>query len=676
MWWQTLHAQWKSVWWKLFVVAASMTQSLLDIFSGPAIIIPPPSPQPQSQSQPPHTLRLEPSPAQQSQQQQQLPSSSSSSSSENSTPVTMSAPQGPPGPAGIHTKESNPPPPTSTSTSMPAAPPNATTSTKPKAKDPTPPAPATQLNGTSTTTTTAKKSSDKGPNAAAAGAAAAAGSEQQQKISGAEMKKRAKAEKAARRAKEKQEREGANQQAQSQGGGGGVGVSKKGAAGAAAATTAATGVAAATAAATAKTGARTGQIPLRRGSVHVVELKKRQQLHLQEKERDAKSVGVFDHISWQTGRTTISGAPKEVHPVIMALGLHLRDYVVCGSSARCVAMLLAFKRVIESYTTPTGTSLNRHLTTYLSHQITYLTSCRPLSISQGNAIRSTKLAIASIDPSCPENEAKNTLCEFIDSFIREKITIADQVIANSAAQKIVDGDVILCFANSNVIQQTMLLAHAQGKKFKVSIIDSRPLFEGKKLARTLADAGLAVKYSLIHGLSHAVKEATKVFLGAHALTSNGRLFSRVGTALVAMSAKERAGGINIPVIVCCETVKFTDRVALDSIVVNEVAQPDELATIEPVGQVTKLPSATSKAEIAEPTSSKKGGKSSSSSDNTESTAEKKKLPLENWRERPNLQLLNIMYDVTPAEYIDMVITEMGSLPPSAVPIVHRLSTNS
>ena len=34
-----------------------------------------------------------------------------------------------------------------------------------------------------------------------------------------------------------------------------------------------------------------------------------------------------------------------------------------------------------------------------------------------------------------------------------------------------------------------------------------------------------------------------------------------------------------------------------------------------------------------------------------------------------------MYDVTPAEYVDMVVTEMGSLPPSAVPIVHRMSTN-
>ena len=41
----------------------------------------------------------------------------------------------------------------------------------------------------------------------------------------------------------------------------------------------------------------------------------------------------------------------------------------------------------ESYTTPLGTSLARHLTTHLSHQITYLSTCRPLSITQGNAIR-------------------------------------------------------------------------------------------------------------------------------------------------------------------------------------------------------------------------------------------------------------------------------------------------
>lgn len=336
--------------------------------------------------------------------------------------------------------------------------------------------------------------------------------------------------------------------------------------------------------------------------------------------------------------------------------------------------------MVEAYTTPLGTSLSRHLTTHLSHQITYLSTCRPLSISQGNAIRALKLAIASIDPSVPEADAKESLREFIDSFIREKITVADQVIAGSAAQKVQDGDVIVTIAGSSIVKQTLLNAHKEGKKFRVSIIDSRPLFEGKNLARALANAGLDVQYSLMNGISHAIKDATKVFLGAHAMTSNGRLYSRVGTALVAMSAKERAGGVEVPVIVCCETVKFTDRVALDSIVVNEIADADEMVSTQPPQQVTELPDPAAAAAAAAASSEpKKGGKQQQpptpSPMEPNPALKNASSPLKDWRDTPNLQLLNIMYDVTPAEYVDMVVTEMGSLPPSAVPIVHRMSTS-
>ncbi|GLA64614.1 eukaryotic translation initiation factor 2B, subunit 4 delta, 67kDa [Aspergillus tubingensis] len=486
-----------------------------------------------------------------------------------------------------------------------------------------------------------QQSQSKGKDTAAAGGDGAA-------LSPAELKKKAKAEKAARRARERAEREqsgGAG--AAAPGGGQSAAGGKKGASGPGGA---GAGGKDASGTATPQKGGHQKQLP-RRGSAQATgqpsaaELKKKQ---------EEKNVSVFGHLYGQQRRTTIAGAGKEVHPAVLALGMQMRDYVV-----------------IEAYTTPLGTSLARHLTTHLSHQITYLSTCRPLSISQGNAIRALKLAISSIDPSVPEATAKASLCDFIDSFIREKITVADQVIAGSAAQKIQDGDVIVTFAGSSIVKQTLLAAHKEGKQFRVSIIDSRPLFEGKNLARTLANAGLDVQYSLMNGISHAIKDATKVFLGAHAMTSNGRLYSRVGTALVAMSAKERAGGVEVPVIVCCETVKFTDRVALDSIVVNEIADADELVTVEPVQQLTGLPDPAAQPAV-EP---KKGGKASTAPVETSTAAQSKSSPLEDWKESANLQLLNIMYDVTPAEYVDMVVTEMGSLPPSAVPIVHRMSTN-
>jgi translation initiation factor eIF-2B subunit delta len=246
----------------------------------------------------------------------------------------------------------------------------------------------------------------------------------------------------------------------------------------------------------------------------------------------------------------------------------------------------------------------------------------------GNAIRWLKLEVSKVDVSVPDAEAKKGLCDAIDVFIRERVTFADQVIARSAADKIKDGDVIMTYAKSSIVQRALVRAHEEGKKFRVIIVDSRPLHEGKHLAAALVRIGMDVKYCLINGLSHNIQDVTKVLLGAHAMMSNGRLFSRIGTALVAMEANEA----DKPVIVLCETIKFTERVALDSIVHNEIAPADELV----------IP----------------GG------------------PLEKWGDIKKLQLCNPMYDVTPADYIQMIVTESGNVPPTSVPVLHRLGNES
>jgi translation initiation factor eIF-2B subunit delta len=58
-----------------------------------------------------------------------------------------------------------------------------------------------------------------------------------------------------------------------------------------------------------------------------------------------KQVSLFGHLYGHPRRYGIEGATKEVHPAILALGLQMSNYEVCGSTARCVAMLLAFKSV-------------------------------------------------------------------------------------------------------------------------------------------------------------------------------------------------------------------------------------------------------------------------------------------------------------------------------------------
>lgn len=281
--------------------------------------------------------------------------------------------------------------------------------------------------------------------------------------------------------------------------------------------------------------------------------------------------------------------------------------------------VLTLAQVIDDYQTPPGATFQRHFIAHvLSPHIEYLIACRPMSISMGNAIRWLKLQITKIDPDEDDSDAKMILNEAIDDFLRERVIAAANEISEIALNTFEANDTILVYGKSFVVTKSLVEAHRNGKKFNVIVVDSRPLFEGKAMAQTLTSEGIEVKYTLINGLGHAMKRATKVFLGAHALMSNGVLYSRVGTAQVAMEANDN----NVPVIVLSEIVKCTDKVTLDSILFNEVADADE-------------------------------------------------LQLPGWRDVKGLQVLNIMHDATPAEYITNIITEAGIVPTSSIAVLHR-----
>ena len=46
--------------------------------------------------------------------------------------------------------------------------------------------------------------------------------------------------------------------------------------------------------------------------------------------------------------------------------------------------------------------------------------------------------------------------------------------------------------------------------------------------------------------------------------------------------------------------------------------------------------------------------------------------LQDWRDLQSLTLLNLVYDVTPPELVSMVITEIGMVPCTSVPVVLRV----
>ena len=45
--------------------------------------------------------------------------------------------------------------------------------------------------------------------------------------------------------------------------------------------------------------------------------------------------------------------------------------------------------------------------------------------------------------------------------------------------------------------------------------------------------------------------------------------------------------------------------------------------------------------------------------------------LKDWRSLTSLRLLNLLYDLTPSEFVSGIVTEMGILPPTSVAVLLR-----
>lgn len=442
----------------------------------------------------------------------------------------------------------------------------------------------------------------------------------------------------------------------------------------------------------------------------VTNLKKQLDQTLIKPERRAVPA-LFGHLETREQRNAASPTISHiVHPAILSLTLKYSNYKIVGSNARLKHMLLVFKQIIDDYVTPENTTLTRHLTGHLSHQIEYLKSGRPLSVSMGNAIRWLKQEISHISIDTTEEQAKEILCGKIDDFIKEKIELTDQLIVDNASKHIADGSTVLTYGHSQVLEE--LFAYCvteQNKKFNLIVVDSRPLFEGKKLVKNLANTYLedgevndlhsinskvtpgvripitknhiSIQYVLLNSLASSLLDNVDyVFLGAHAMLSNGRLYSRVGTGLIAMMCHTR----NIPVLTCCESIKFSDKVQLDSVTTNELGDSDDLvndiaSNKPPKKQSFALEQFIKQAEAQNEKNSNKSkqqkGKGNQANEDADAE-EDDSAPLKNWKDLPTLNILNIMYDLTPPEYIDKVITELGSLPPSSVPVILREYKNT
>lgn len=321
---------------------------------------------------------------------------------------------------------------------------------------------------------------------------------------------------------------------------------------------------------------------------------------------------------------------KDVHPTFVKLGVQYSEKVILGSNARCLALLAAIKILIRDLQTPPKQEFCRYIEGVLQTCTHYLQECRPFAVSMTNALKFFKLQLTRTDVNLTDNDKKVILIDFIDEYINNDIKKAWDAICMKVNKKIVNEDVILIYGCSSLVRNILIQAKKDGKKFSVIIVDSRPLLEGREMLRRLVSAGIKCTYVLINALSFVMDKATKVLLGAHALLANGSVMSRIGTAQVALVAQ----AYNKPVLVCCEKYKFCEKVQTDSFVYNEIGNSDSLLKID----TSSAPS-----------------------------------PLSPLKENSKLNILSLLYDVTPPDLVTAVVTELAILPCTSVPVVLRIT---
>lgn len=139
-----------------------------------------------------------------------------------------------------------------------------------------------------------------------------------------------------------------------------------------------------------------------------------------------------------------------------------------------------------------------------------------------------------------------------------------------------------------------------------------------------------------------------MLLGAHSLLANGYVMSVIGSSQISLVAHSH----NVPVLFCCEFYKFSERVHTDSFVYNEIGIFSSFLLI--TNEFSKYVLFPGKPE-----------------DFLKGLAKKDELETA-LNTIPTLSILNLGYDITPPEFVSVVITEKGILPCTSAPAVLRV----
>lgn len=151
---------------------------------------------------------------------------------------------------------------------------------------------------------------------------------------------------------------------------------------------------------------------------------------------------------------------------------------------------------------------------------------------------------------------------------------AKKRIFKIGAERIQDGSRIFTHCHSSISVGIFLEAAKQGKDFDVINTETRPLFQGRKTARILAEQNIRVTHVVDSAMRWAMNSFNPhmIFLGADAITVEGVALNKIGSRLCALASEEE----HIPLYICTPLLKYDQATSIGRLSEIEMRSPTEI----------------------------------------------------------------------------------------------------
>lgn len=206
-----------------------------------------------------------------------------------------------------------------------------------------------------------------------------------------------------------------------------------------------------------------------------------------------------------------------------------------------------------------------------------LVATRPTAVSLRNAVEEATLPLQGRNgDGAGAGEVRAAVMTASQRFIARSHA-AVETISRLGADLLDKPGLVLTHCNSACSVGVIAAAHDR-RRIAAYACETRPRRQGLLTARQLRDRGVPVTLIVDSAMNLVMGEVDWVVVGADTVAANGDVVNKVGTSLVALSAKEHG----VPVYVAAETYKVApwarrgNEVAIEQRDPREVVDPGDL----------------------------------------------------------------------------------------------------